>query len=140
MLARWNPYREMSQMRALMDRWMNDGEAVPEPAWSLALDVAEQDEAYLIKATIPGVKPEDIDVTFKDGVLSIRGDVKEDQEVENAHYHLRERRWGSFCRSIAIPTQVESDRIEASYDAGVLTLRLPKAEEVKPWKIDIKVA
>ena len=91
MLARWNPYREMSQMRALMDRWMNDGEAVPEPAWSLALDVAEQDEAYLIKATIPGVKPEDIDVTFKDGVLSIRGDVKEDQEVENAHYHLRER-------------------------------------------------
>jgi len=130
----------MSQMRALMDRWMNDGEAVPEPAWSLALDVAEQDEAYLIKATIPGVKPEDIDVTFKDGVLSIRGDVKEDQEVENAHYHLRERRWGSFCRSIAIPTQVESDRIEASYDAGVLTLRLPKAEEVKPRKIDIKVA
>jgi len=127
-------------MRALMDRWMNDGEAVPEPAWSLALDVAEQDEAYLIKATIPGVKPEDIDVTFKDGVLSIRGDVKEDQEVENAHYHLRERRWGSFCRSIAIPTQVESDRIEASYDAGVLTLRLPKAEEVKPRKIDIKVA
>jgi len=140
MLARWNPYREMNQMRALMNRWMNEPEVVPEPTWSLALDVVEQDDAYLVKATVPGIKPEDINVTFKDGVLSIQGDVKEDQEVKEAHYHLRERRWGSFCRSIALPSHVEPEKIEASYDAGVLTLRLPKSEEVKPRKIDVKVA
>jgi HSP20 family protein len=92
----------------------------------------------MVKASLPGINPDDLEITFSDNQLTIKGEVKEDNEIDEAHYHLRERRYGAFTRSIKLPSGIESDKIEAKYDDGVLKLRLPKVEEVKPKKISIK--
>jgi HSP20 family protein len=105
--------------------------------WSVALDVVETEDEYLVKASLPGINPEDLEITFDDNRLTLKGEVKEENEVDENHYHLRERRYGSFSRSIKMPSGIESDKIEANYDKGVLELHLPKVEEVKPKKIAI---
>jgi HSP20 family protein len=143
MLTRWDPFREMLSMRRALDRLFD---RTLEPAWSesiswdLALDVAETKDEFLVKASIPGLNPDDLEITFTDNVLTIKGETKEDKEIKEDQYHLRERRYGSFSRSISLPSKVKSDAIEATYDAGVLTLKLPKTEEVKPKRIAINVA
>jgi HSP20 family protein len=134
----------MMTLRNLMDRWM-------EPAWSpttnwqplswdLALDVAETDDDFVVKASLPGINPDDLEITYDNNVLTIKGEVKEEKDVEEQRYHLRERRYGSFSRSISLPTTVKADAIEAGYEAGVLTLHLPKAEEAKPKRIPVRSA
>lgn len=144
-LSRWEPFRELTDMRRMMDRMFDDPffKAMEWPrgnsgAYGLALDVAEQEDAYVVKASVPGVNPEDVEVTLSDNVLTIKGESKADQEIKEEHYHLRERRYGSFMRSVTLPVTVEADRVEATHENGVLTLRLPKAEAVKPKKIAVK--
>ena len=142
MLTRWDPYREMMLIRNRMDRRLNHELAMAPSSWKsikwgIALDVAESDDDFMVKASLPGINPDDLEITFNDNQLTIKGDVKEDTELDEAHYHLRERRYGAFTRSIKLPSGIESDKIEAKYDDGVLKLRLPKAEEVKPKRIAI---
>lgn len=139
MLTRWDPFREMVTMRRAMDRLMESSmnEETSPADWSLALDVMEDESGYVVKASVPGVKPEDIDITFNKGMLTIRGEMKEETESNKGQYHLRERRFGTFTRTLALPTGVKPDEINASYNDGVLTLRLPKAEEVKPKRIAV---
>jgi len=108
--------------------------------WSVALDVVESEDEYLVKASLPGINPEDLEITFEDNRLTIKGESKEEEEVDEARFHLRERRFGSFTRSIKLPSGIESEKIEANYDKGVLKLHLPKVEEVKPKKITIKTS
>jgi HSP20 family protein len=107
-------------------------------SWDLALDVAENKDEFVVKASIPDINPDDLEITFTDSTLTIKGETKEDKDIKEEQYHLRERRYGSFSRSITLPNKVKADAIEASYDAGVLTLKLPKTEEVKPKKIAIQ--
>jgi len=92
----------------------------------------------VVKASVPGINPDDLEITFTDGTLTIKGETREEKNVEETHYHMRERRFGRFSRSISLPTNLDADKIEASYDTGVLTLRLPKAEEMKPKRIEVK--
>ena len=142
MLTRWDPFRDMLSMRRAMDR-LFDRALEPSwsesPVWDLALDVVENKDEFLVKASLPGINPDDLEITFTDNVLTIKGETKEDKEVKEEQYHLRERRQGIFSRSISLPNRVKADAIEASYDAGVLTLKLPKVEEVKPKRIAIKI-
>ena len=142
MLTRWDPFREMLSMRRTMDRLFDRAFDAEFPSvatsWDLALDVVENEGEYLVKASVPGINPDDIEVTFTDNTLTIKGEMKEDKDVEEKQYHLRERRYGSFARSISLPGHIKPDAIEAHYDAGVLTLKLPKAEEMKPKKIAVK--
>lgn len=142
MLTRWDPYREMMSMRRAMDRLMDstfgedwDGGATE---WSLPLDVIENEDNFVVKATVPGVKPEDLEVTYNNGALTIKGEVKAEEEKQEGTYHLRERRYGTFVRTVAMPADIKPDKIDAEYHDGVLTLTLPKAEEVKPKRISIK--
>jgi len=134
MITRWKPMREMRAMnRAIAEshpRWNNT-------RWSLALDVAESDDGYVVKASLPGIKSDDLEITFSENVLTIKAEIEEDTELEEARYHLRERHYGTFSRSIRLPSGIESDKIEADFDDGVLKLHLPKAEDVKPKKIAI---
>jgi len=145
MIRRWDPYREMMVLRNSMDR-VADRELALAPhswksfKWSVALDVVESEDEYLVTASLPGINPEDLEITFEDNRLTIKGESKEEEEVDEARFHLRERRFGSFTRSIKLPTGIESDKIEANYDKGVLKLHLPKVEEVKPKKISIKTS
>ncbi len=143
MLTRWNPYREMMKMQRMMDRMMDrnffDWPADWEnPELGLALDVVDKGEEFLVKASIPGINPDDLEITYKENVLTIQGELKAEEEKEEEQYYLRERRYGRFSRSIALPTIVDADKIEAKYHDGILTLRLPKAEESKPKRIEIK--
>lgn len=100
--------------------------------------MAEQDDAFIVKASIPGVPADDVEITLTDNVLTIKGEMKDDKEVKETNYHLHERRFGSFMRSVTLPTSVDADKIEAVNENGVLTLTLPKAEAVKPKKIEVK--
>ncbi len=142
-MVRWDPFREMMGLRRAMDRLFDDalvsssGEWQP-VAWNLALDVIENEHEYIVKASVPGLKPEDLDITYDNKVLVIKGEVKEERETEEGDYHLRERRYGTFSRSLTLPSNVKADQIQATYHDGVLKLQLPKAEESKPKRIAIQ--
>lgn len=140
-LTRWDPFREMVSMRSALDRMFENTLASQEGwtqnAWNLALDVSENNDEYILKASIPGINPDDLNITFNNNVLTISGETKSEEEKEGERYHLRERRYGSFSRSISLPSSVKGDEIQADYDAGVLTLRVPKAEEARPKRISV---
>ena len=140
-LMRWDPFREMLGLRRAMDRLFDDAiSEAPEwegMSWNLALDVIEGENEYQVKASIPGIKPEDLEITYNNNILTIKGETTEEKESEEKHYHLRERRHGSFSRSLTLPSNVKADEIKANYEQGVLTLFLPKAEEAKPKRIAI---
>lgn len=145
-IVRWDPIREVASMRNQMDRLMADVFNAP-ATWQndeyagymrLALDVSENDENYTVHASVPGMNPDDLDISFTENTLTIKGESKDERVDENEKWHLRERRFGSFMRTISLPTMINADAIEANFDNGVLTLTLPKAEEVKPRRISIK--
>jgi HSP20 family protein len=92
----------------------------------------------MIKASLPGVKAKDLNISVTGDVLTLRGEVQEEKETEGAQYHLKERRSGSFTRSITLPAAVVADKADARFDDGILTLRLPRAEEVKPKTLTVK--
>lgn len=145
-MIRWEPFRDMISLRNAMDRLLEDSFVRPSRFWpelgkgelSLDLDMYQTDKDVIIKATIPGVKPEEIDISLTGDVLTIKGEHKEEQEVKEQDYFHKERRYGSFSRSIQIPVSVKSDKADAVFENGVLTLTLPKAEEEKPKQIKVK--
>jgi HSP20 family protein len=108
-------------------------------AGMLALDMYETDDTYVVKAALPGVKPEEVDVHIEDSVLTIRGETKREEPVENARYHWQERWYGRLERSVRLHAHVDASKVEASLKDGILTVHIPKAEEAKPKKIDVKV-
>jgi HSP20 family protein len=104
----------------------------------LAVDMYATDEEVVVKTAAPGVKPEDIDVNITGDVLIIRGETKAEEKVEEANCIRQERRYGAFSRSLALPSTVVADKATAEFENGVLTLTLPKAEEVRPKTIKVK--
>jgi HSP20 family protein len=143
-LTRWDPFREMQNMRQVMDRFFDEPFLDPQRLWlqrpegfPLALDVVENDEDYIVKASIPGVDPDQVEITLTDNVLTIKGESKSESDSEQKNYHVRERRYGSFMRSVTLPTAVDADKVDATHENGVLTLRLPKTEAVKPKRISV---
>jgi HSP20 family protein len=141
-LSRWNPMRDMMRLRNEFDRLYDDtidfpSWRWPEPAEGPAVDVVESDDAYIVKASLPGIKPDDLDVSITDNVLTIKGEVKNEETISEEQYHLRERRYGAFTRMITLPTSVDVDSVEATYEDGILTLNAPKTEDVKRKRITV---
>jgi len=136
--------RELTAWRNAMENMLNEAPAFQsyseERPWALALDVIEDEDKFIVKASLPGVKPEDMDITVSDNVLTIKGEIKQEEIEDEGKYHLRERRYGMFQRSITLPVAVNTDKIEAIHEEGVLTLIIPKVEEVKPKRINVKTA
>lgn len=144
-LTRWEPMRELQTMRSMMDRffdepffstpslWSQRGEGFPVP-----LDVLEEEGEYIVKASMPGVNPAEAEITLVDNVLTIKGESKSESETKESNYHVRERHYGTFMRHVTLPTAVNADEVEATFENGVLTLRLPKSEAVKPKRITVK--
>lgn len=143
---RWMPNRLNTWDRDLLDemeraftepffgrRWSQDRNGT----WGLPLDVSEREDKYVIRASIPGINPEDIDLSISDNVLTIRGNVSQSADDESENYVLRERRMGSFTRSVTFPMPVDSDAAEAMCEHGVLTIHLPKAATARPRRINI---
>lgn len=143
MLSKWDPFREFLTLRDSMDRLFDrtmsrmdsDFDTVN---WALPLDVVENKDEFVVKASLPGIDPGDLEITYSDNTLTIRGETKMEEEVEESRYHLRERRYGRFARSVSLPAKIDSDKIQADYVNGELTLHLPKTEEEKPKRISIK--
>ena len=133
-LVRWNPNSLLNEFDRLMEREITE----PRHNLTIALDVAETEDDYKVMAAIPGVNADEIDITIEDDVLNVRGEIVATEEIEGERYHLRERRYGSYSRSVRFPTAVKSNEIEASYINGILTLIVPKAEAVKPRRIEVK--
>lgn len=139
-VTRWNPVRELITMREAMDQLFNENVARREyrTVNVLPVDAYAKNDDIVIVADIPGQKPEDLSITFEKDTLTIRGEFKAQTEVPN--YLLRERLVGKFERTLTINTPIDADNIEATFDNGVLTLRLPKAETAKPRQISVKTA
>ena len=144
-LVRWEPLNELVTLRQAMDRLFEDsfvrmprpGDGV-ENAFAPAVDIVETPDKIGIKAAMPGVKPDDIEINIDQNTLIIKGETKSEQETKEENYVRRECRYGTFARSIALPTGLKIDKAEAVMENGVLTLDIPKAEEVKPRTVKIK--
>lgn len=144
-LTRWEPFRDLVSLREAMDQLFEESfvrpEAsalVPRGVGALSVDMYETDEDVVVKTAIPGIDSEDLDISITGDTLTIKGETKSEEEVEEEDYICRERHYGAFSRSLSIPVPVVPEDAEAEMKDGVLTLTLPKAEEVKPKAIEVK--
>ena len=142
-IVRWEPAGELASMEIdRLNRMFTDfyGEAFSRSAWVPAVDIYETDaHEVVLKAELPEMKREDISVTFENGVLTLKGERKFEQETKQENYHRVERRHGAFSRSFTLPNTVDASRINAAYKDGILTIRLPQREEAKPKQIDVNI-
>ena len=141
-IVRWDPFNGLVPLRSAMERMADQGLRPPMPfgLWQdsmMSVDMYETDTGVVVKTPIPGVKAEDIQVSVTGDTLTIRAEVKEDQEIKRESYLRQERRYGACCRSVTLPDGLQTDKAEADYSDGVLTLVFPKAEEVKPKTIKV---
>lgn len=143
-ITRWDPFQDAVTLREAVNRLFEESFVPSEPArgatFAPALDLSETPEAYVVELAVPGMKAEDLNVAFENGVLTISGEVKQSAESKERNFHRVERRFGRFSRSVSLPATVRPDAIEAKLESGVLHLNIPKAEEMKPRKITINVA
>jgi HSP20 family protein len=143
-LTRWDPFADL---RGTMDRLFDEGFSRP---WRLLpatngegfeatfpVEVSETETDLEVKAALPGVKPEEVDVTVTNDVLTIKAEHKDTSEEKKRDYYRREIRYGSFHRSMTLPVSVDSDKAEARYENGILTLKFPKAEALRPKQIKV---
>ncbi|HSL31716.1 MAG TPA: Hsp20/alpha crystallin family protein [Anaerolineales bacterium] len=142
-LTRWEPMREMMTLREAMDRLFDDAFTRPlnlrDGGWSApAIDMYQTDDEVVVRAALPGFKADEVQINVTGDVLTLRGERKQEEEKQERAWHIREHRWGTFERSIALPTEVTADRAVADFENGVLTITLPKADEVKPKAITVK--
>jgi HSP20 family protein len=144
-LIPWRPFRELEEMERrfedilgrpfLPSVWRRL--PIEERGWAPAIEVFEKEDKFVVKAELPGMKEEDIDVSVIGDTLTIKGERKAESEVKEEDYYCCERSYGSFSRSIAVPLNVDTKKIDASFEDGVLEVSLPKAPEVKPKKIAV---
>ena len=143
-LIKWEPFSDLVSLRDAMDRLFEESFVrVPRfptvfRAEGLAIDMCETADSLVVKTSVPGVKPEDIEITISGSVLTIKGKTKIEEKVETENYVRQERRYGSFHRSVALPESVVADKAEAVYEHGILTLTIPKSEEAKPKTIRVE--
>jgi len=142
-LTRWEPVREMMTLREAMDRLFDDAFTRPvnlrDGGWSApAIDMYQTDDEVVVKAALPGFNADEVQINVTGDVLTLRGELNHEEEKKDKSWHIREQRWGSFERSISLPTAVVADKANADYTNGILTVSLPKAEEVKPKTITVK--
>jgi len=140
-LARWEPFRELETARERMERMLE--EPFFRRRWErvgpIPLDMYETDDELMVKAALPGFRPEDIQVNVTDSILSIRAERKEEREVTRENYYHKELRVGHFARQVTLPFPVDTDQARADYENGMLILHLPKAAKVRGKQIKVGV-
>ena len=153
-LIRWNPVRELDRLPSdlvsvqrdinrLFDNLFRSGlpaeETLAATYFAPAVDIAEQENEYVVKVELPGVAKEDVRISVESNTLTIRGEKKQEKEEKNRSFHRVERSYGSFQRSFTLPSTVKNDKIDATFGSGILTITMPKSEEAKPKQIEVKV-
>jgi HSP20 family protein len=158
-INRWDPFQEMVSLRDAMNRLMEESFLLPSrmlgggvqesgqlatrgtrQIGSPAVDIQEQGDTFIVRASLPGVRPEDVRVEAHGNQVTLNGQVSQEQETERGNYIVRERRVGQFYRSFTLPTDVNADQAEATFENGILTLRLPKSEMARARQIPIRGA
>lgn len=142
-ITRWEPLRDFVSMRKDMDRLMDEFFLMPSTTtrtgWGLpTIDLYQTDDDVVVKASMPGMNPEDLDIQVIGDTLTIRGEAKKDEDQKERTYHIREHQYQSFSRSVTLPVMVKADKANAEMKNGILTLTLPKADETKPKVISVK--
>ncbi len=145
-LIPWKSFRELDALRREMDRFRDRFSSIAERSiewlggeWAPSVDVSETKDKVVVQAEIPGIDPKDIDVSLNSGVLTLKGKKKQELEEKDENYHLVERSYGSFSRSVRLPAEVQEDEVKASYKDGILKITLPKTERAKEKEIKIEV-
>lgn len=146
-IVRWEPMREMLSLREAMDKLFEESFVGPQwrSLWSaeggatLALDVYETGDTLVVSGPVPGVKPEEVEITVTGNTLTIKGETKAEEREEQGNYLRQEVRYGAFQRTVQLPVDVQADKAEAVFENGMLTLTLPKSEQVKPKSIKVNV-
>ena len=140
-LIRWDPFREFDTLSRPGTFFGKNWEApLSTTAWNPSVDIFENDNEVVIKAELPGMNAKDIELRLENNVLMLKGERHFEKEAKEENYHRIEREYGSFSRSFALPTAVDSERVTAEYKDGVLKIVLPKREETKPKPIKIEAA
>jgi len=143
-ITRWEPFKDMMALRDAMDRLFEDSFVRPGPRWmvpagesrcGLPIDAYITDEELVITASVPGVKPEDVEITLEGDTLTIKGEIN--GPLDNVNYMVQERAYGKFQRTLRLNIPVQADKAEATFSQGVLTLVIPKQEEIKPKSIKV---
>lgn len=144
-MIRWEPFTDLVSLRQAMDRLFEDSFVQPSRISALVgervgvpLDVYQTPKEVVVKASLPGVKPEDVDISITGDTLTIKGETRVEEEVKREDYIYQEQRYGAFNRSVVLPAGLKADDAEANFDNGVLTLTIPKVEEAKARTIKVK--
>ena len=144
-VIRWQPFSDMLALRQAMDRLFDDSFVRPSRLTTafgegadLPVDMYQTDDSVVVKASVPGIKPEEVEVTITGDTLTIKGETRTEEEVKKDNYFRQEISYGAFHRSILLPSSLQTDKAEATFENGILTLTIPKAEETKPRQIKIK--
>ena len=144
-IIRWEPLDEPATIRNALDRWFEEPFARPVRLWDagagvLPVDMYETDTGVVVSTSLPGVKPEEAEITITGDALTIRGETRAEEEVKREDYYHQERRYGKFTRVVTLPGSLRTDKAEAVFQHGVLTITIPKAEEAKPKQIKVKAS
>jgi HSP20 family protein len=150
-IEKWRPFEELREMERIMDEtmrwplrpwrhpliwWRVPTEGV---GWAPPEEMYEKGDKFVVRAELPGMKKEDIDISLVEDILTISGERKPEAAVKDEEYHRCELCYGKFSRSISLPSAVDAGKVEATYEDGILSITFPKKEEVKPKKIELKV-
>lgn len=146
-LVPWDPMRELASVREAMNRIFDDAfsrlpSLMPrreEGWWQPSVDVIDRDKEIVVRANLPGIDPQDVEVTVSENVVNIKGETKQEREAQGANYYRRERYYGAFQRSIPLDTKVEAEKAQASFKNGVLEVTVPKVEGASGKQVKVKV-
>ncbi|HUL85963.1 MAG TPA: Hsp20/alpha crystallin family protein [Actinomycetota bacterium] len=137
-MLRWDPFRDVKAVEDDLDKLM--GRAYARNTWVPALDVRESDDRFELTLDLPGIEPDDVNVSYEDGMLTVTGKRGFAEGTKGETWHRIERSFGTFARSVRLPRTADAEKIEAAFDKGVLTIAVPKAEAAKPRTIEVKAS
>ena len=149
-LVKWNPNKELLNMEREFNRLFNSlgkrfnfdrelDEEFENAVWSPLTDISETNDEYILNMDLPGVKKDDVKISYSNGELIVSGERKQEKDDKNSKYHRIERSYGKYYRSFTLPEKIDEDKIEAEFNNGSLTIKVPKSEESKPKEIEVKV-
>ncbi len=139
-VSRWEPFAELGELRTRLDRMFGELADSRERAWTPAIDVVRDNGNIVVRADLPGIKPEEVKIEVEDDILTVSGEHEERKEEKDKDYLRRERRYGSFSRSVALPAGVETKKIKAKTHDGVVEVTIPLPKEAEKKKIEITPA
>ena len=137
-LTRWSPFAELGELHSVLDRMFDEPFHSREHAWTPAIDVVRENDSLVVRADVPGIKPEEVKIEVEDDILTVSGVHEEHKEEKDTHYVRRERRYGSFRRSMTLPDRVDAKQIKATTHDGVVEVTIPLPKEAKKETVSIK--